>query len=127
MMFADAIPSNPLRLMKNVMNEGAEREHSNHEEILSNAKGSNSPTSGGTMDQASFEQAILEVLHQVPEQHRVTILALVQDFVKEQIHLKTKPTEPAYSVERHQEIRKLTTTIRGTLAEAITAEREERG
>ena len=79
------------------------------------------------MDQASFEQAILEVLHQVPEQHRVTILALVQDFVKEQIHLKTKPTKPAYSVERHQAIRKLTTTIRGTLAEAITAEREERG
>ena len=79
------------------------------------------------MDQASFEQAILEVLYPVPEQHRVTILALVQDFVKEQIHLKTKPTKLAYSVERHQEIRKLTTTIRGTLAEAITAEREERG
>ena len=79
------------------------------------------------MDQASFEQAIIEVLYQVPEQHRVTILALVQDFVKEQIHLKTKPTKPAYSVERHQEIRKLTTTIRGTLAEAITEEREERG
>jgi hypothetical protein len=79
------------------------------------------------MDQASFEQAILKVLHQVPEQHRVTILAPVQDFVKEQIHLNTKPMKPAYSVERHQEIRKLTTTIRGTLAEAITAEREERG
>ena len=79
------------------------------------------------MDQASFVQAILEVLHQVPEQHRVTVLVLVQDFVKEQIHLKTKPTKPAYSVERHQELRKLTTTIRGTLTEAITAEREERG
>jgi len=51
----------------------------------------------------------------------------VQDFVKEQIHLNTKPMKPAYSVERHQEIRQLTTTIRGTLAEAITAEREERG
>lgn len=79
------------------------------------------------MDQESFEQAILAVLSQVPEQHRMTILAMVQDFVKEQIRNKTKPTKPAYSVERHQEIRKLTTTIRGTLAEAITAEREERG
>ena len=60
------------------------------------------------MDQASFEQAILEVLHQVPEQHRMTLLAMGQNFVKEQIHNQTKPTKPAYSVERHQEIRKLT-------------------
>jgi hypothetical protein len=79
------------------------------------------------MDQESFEQDIFAVLRQVPEQHHMTILALVQDFVKEQIHLKTKPTKPADSVERHREIRQLTPTIRGTLAEAITAEREERG
>ena len=79
------------------------------------------------MDQASFEQAILEVLHQVPEQHRMTLLAMVQNFVKEQIHNQTKLTKPAYSVKRHQEIRKLTATIRGTLAEAIATEREERG
>jgi hypothetical protein len=79
------------------------------------------------MDQESFEQAILAVLRQVPEQHRMAILAMLQDFVKKQIHNKTKPTQSGYSVERHQEIRKLTATIRGTLAGAITAEREERG
>jgi hypothetical protein len=79
------------------------------------------------MDQESFELAMLTVLRQVPEQHRMAILAMVQDFVKEQIHNQTKPTKPAYSVERHQEIRKLTATIRGTLAEAIATEREERG
>jgi hypothetical protein len=79
------------------------------------------------MDQESFELAMLTVLRQVPEQHRMAILTMVQDFVKEQIHNQTKPTKPAYSVEHHQEIRKLTTTIRSTLAEAITAEREERG
>ena len=79
------------------------------------------------MDQESFEQAIHAVLSQVPEQHRMTILAMVQDFVKDQIRNKTKQTKPEYSVERHQEIRKLTATIHGTLAEAIAAEREERG
>jgi hypothetical protein len=63
----------------------------------------------------------------VPEQQRMTILAMVQDFVKEQIRNKTKQPKPLYSVERHQEIRKLTATIHGTLAEVIAAEREERG
>jgi hypothetical protein len=79
------------------------------------------------MDQESFEQDIFAVLRQVPEQHRMAILTMLQDVVKEQFHGKTELTKPAYSVERHQEIRKMTTTIRGTLAEAITAEREERG
>lgn len=79
------------------------------------------------MDQESFEQAILAVLREVPEQHRMPILAMVQGLVKEQIHHKTSPTRPTYSVERHREIRRLTATIRGSLAEAISAERDERG
>jgi hypothetical protein len=79
------------------------------------------------MDQESFEQAILAALRQVPEEHRMAILAMVQDFVKGQMYNKTPPTKPTYSVERHREIRKLTATIRGTLAEAICAERDERG
>jgi hypothetical protein len=79
------------------------------------------------MDQELFEQDIFAVLCQVPEQHRMAILTMLQDVVKEQFHGKTKPTKPVYSVEHHQEIRKLTTTIRGTLAEVITAEREDRG
>jgi hypothetical protein len=79
------------------------------------------------MDQESFEQAILAVLREVPEQHRMPILAMVQSLVKEQIHHKTPPMRPTYSVERHREIRKLTATIHGSLAEAISAERDERG
>jgi hypothetical protein len=79
------------------------------------------------MDQESFEQAILAVLREVPEQHRIPILAMVQSLVKEQIYHKTPPTRPTYSVERHREIRRLTATIRGSLAEAISAERDERG
>ena len=42
------------------------------------------------MDQESFEQPILAVLSEVPEEHRMTILAMVQDSVKEQIRNKTK-------------------------------------
>jgi hypothetical protein len=79
------------------------------------------------MDQESFEQAILAVLREGPEQHRVPILAMVQSLVKEQIHHKTPPTRSTYSVERYPEIRRLTATLRGSLAEAISAERDERG
>jgi hypothetical protein len=78
------------------------------------------------MDQESFEQAILAVLRDVPEQHRISLLAMVQGLVKEQIQHKTPPTRPTYSVERHREIRRLTATIRGSLVEAISAERNER-
>jgi hypothetical protein len=78
------------------------------------------------MDQESFEQAILAVLRDVPEQHHISLLAMVQGLVKEQIQHKTPPTRPTYSVERHREIRRLTATIRGSLVEAISAERNER-
>ena len=78
------------------------------------------------MDQESFEQAILAILRQVPEHHRMTILAMVQDFIKEQIHNKAGQTKRLYNVERHREIRRLTATMRGTLAKTIAAEREER-
>ena len=57
----------------------------------------------------------------------MSILATVQGLVKEELHHKTPPTRPAYSVERNREIRRLTATIRGSLAEAISAERDERG
>jgi hypothetical protein len=79
------------------------------------------------MNQESFEQAILAVLCEVPKQRRMPILAMVQGLVKEHIHHKTPPTRPTYSVERHREIRKLTATIHGSLAEAISADRNERG
>jgi hypothetical protein len=79
------------------------------------------------MEQTSFEQAILATLRQIPEKRRSAILNIVQTLARE-----LKEPEPAtrkrhYNVERHQEIRRLTATIRGSLAAAISAERDERG
>jgi hypothetical protein len=79
------------------------------------------------MDQESFEQAIIAMLRQVPERQRMTILAMVQDFVRRQVHANMIPKKSTYNVERHREIRKLTASIHGTLAEAIAAEREKCG
>jgi hypothetical protein len=76
------------------------------------------------MDQESFEQAIIAVLRQVPKLHRMTVLAMVQDFVRRKVRDNMIPKAPAYNVERHREIRKLTASIHGTLAEAVAAERE---
>jgi hypothetical protein len=45
-------------------------------------------------------------------------------------HLKSEPVEQrslSYSIERHREIRRLTASIQGSLAEAVVAERDERG
>jgi hypothetical protein len=79
------------------------------------------------MDQESFEQAILAVLREVPEQHRIRILAMVQGLVKELIQHNMPPTRPTYSVELHREIRGLPATIHGSLAAAISAEQDECG
>jgi hypothetical protein len=80
------------------------------------------------MDQQSFEQAVLTVLRQVPEQQRLSILEVVQTLVRE--HLKLEPAghrTQSYSVEHHREIRRLTASLQGSLAEAVAAERDERG
>jgi hypothetical protein len=80
------------------------------------------------MEQQVFEQAVLAVLRQVPEQQRMSILKIVQTLVRE--HLESEPAPqrtPSYNVEHHQEIRRLTASIRGSLAEAVVAERDERG
>ena len=80
------------------------------------------------MDQQSFEQAVLTALRQIPEQQRMAILKIVQTLVRE--HLKSEPAghrSQPYSIEHHREIRRLTASIRGSLAEAVVAERDERG
>ena len=79
------------------------------------------------MEQTSFEQAILATLRQIPEKRRSAVLNIVQTLARE-----LKEPEPAtgkkyYNVERLQEIRRLTATIHGSLAAAISAERDERG
>jgi hypothetical protein len=76
------------------------------------------------MDQESFEQAMIAVLRQVPEGQRMTVLAMVQDFVRGKVRDNMIPKTLAYNVERHREIRKLTASIHGALAEAVAAERE---
>jgi hypothetical protein len=76
------------------------------------------------MEQQSFEQAVLAVLRQVPEQQRMSILRIVQTLVRE--HLKSEPAglrSQSYSIEHHREIRRLTASIQDSLAEAVDAER----
>ena len=80
------------------------------------------------MEQESFEEAVLAVLRQVPEQQRISILKIMQTLVGE--HLKSEPAglrSQSYSIEHHREIRRLTASIQGSLAEAVVAERDERG
>jgi phosphatidylinositol kinase/protein kinase (PI-3 family) len=81
-----------------------------------------------SVDQQAFEQAVLTVLRQIPEQQRMSILKFVQTLVQE--HLKSEPDghrSQSYSIEHHREIRRLTASIQGSLAEAVIAERDERG
>jgi hypothetical protein len=79
------------------------------------------------MEQVTFEQAILTVLRQVPERQRGTILNTVQTLVRELKMSQPDAGRPQYSVEQHRALRRLTTTIDGNLAAAVSAERDERG
>ncbi len=79
------------------------------------------------MEQKAFEQAVLTILRQVPEQQRMVILKLVQTLARELQKLDATHEKRAYSVETHRKIRELTATISGNLAAAISAERDERG
>jgi hypothetical protein len=81
----------------------------------------------GPMEQMSFERAVLTALREVSEKQRPAILHILQTLVRE-----LKRAEPAnggkqYSVGRHEEIRRLTATIRGSMAAVTSAERDERG
>lgn len=79
------------------------------------------------MEQKAFEQAVLTILRQVPEQQRTVILKLVQTLARELQKLDATHEKRAYSVETRRKIRELTATISGNLAAAISVERDERG
>ena len=79
------------------------------------------------MEQASFEQALLALIRRVLAEKRLAILQTVQLLVGRHLELDREDGQRPYSPERHQEVRRLTATIRGSLAAAIAAERDERG
>jgi hypothetical protein len=79
------------------------------------------------MEQGDFEQALLALIRRVPEQQRMAILHTVQLLVGRHLEPNWKDGQRPYSIERHQQVRRLTATIRGSLATAVAAERDERG
>ena len=79
------------------------------------------------MEHRSFEQALLTLIRKVPEEKRMAILHTVQLLVGRHLDLDQEDRQRPYSIERHREVRRLTATIRGSLAAAIAAERDERG
>jgi len=79
------------------------------------------------MEQQVFEQAVLDILHQVPVQHRESVLTEVQTLVNERKKSGEMAEKRRFNVDRHRTLRQLTATIRGSLADAVSAERDERG
>jgi hypothetical protein len=79
------------------------------------------------MEQECFEQALLALIRRVPEEKRMPILHTVQLLVGRHPELDGEDGHRPYSLERHREVRRLTATIRGSLAAAIAVERDERG
>jgi hypothetical protein len=79
------------------------------------------------MEQGSFEQALLALIRRVPEEKRMALLHTVQLLVGRYLELDGEDGQKPYDLERHRKVRRLTATIRGSLAAAIAAERDERG
>ena len=79
------------------------------------------------MEQESFEQALLALIRRVPEEKRMALLHTVQLLVGRHLEIDEGEGQRPYSLERHRKVRRLTATIRGSLAAAIAAERDERG
>jgi hypothetical protein len=79
------------------------------------------------MEQGSFEQALLALIRRVPEEKRMALLHAVQLLVGRRLEIDKEDGQRSYNLERHREVRRLTATIRGSLAAAIAAERDERG
>ena len=79
------------------------------------------------MEQGAFEQALLALIRRVPEEKRMALLHTVQLLVGRHLELDEEDGQRSYNLEPHREVRRLTVTIRGSLAAAIAAERDERG
>jgi hypothetical protein len=79
------------------------------------------------MEPGSFEQVLLALIRRVPEEKRIALLHTVQLLVGRQLEIDGEQRQRLYNVELHRKVRRLTATIRGSLAEAIAVERDERG
>ena len=79
------------------------------------------------MEQNNFEQALLNACSHVPEKHRNTILHIVEILARELKEPQEERNKATYDVDRHREIRRLTSSIQGSLASEVSAERDERG
>jgi len=79
------------------------------------------------MEQNNFAEALAGVCSNVPEKHRSAVLRIVEILARQLQEPHAGVAKGAYDVERHREVRRLTASIRGSLASAVRAEREERG
>ena len=82
---------------------------------------------GKAMDQASFEQANLAAMRHVPVEQRGNILDILQTVVQQLRATVPGNGAARYDIHQHREIRKLTSTIRGSLVAAVSTDRDERG
>ena len=79
------------------------------------------------MEQSNFAEALVAVCNNVPEKHRSAVLHIVEILARQLQEPQAEEGKGAYDVERHREVRRITASIRGSLASAVSAEREERG
>jgi hypothetical protein len=79
------------------------------------------------MEQDNFEQTLLNVCSHVPKKHRNTILHIVEILARELQEPQEEKNKVTYNVDRHREIRRLTSSIQGSLASEVSAERDEHG
>ena len=79
------------------------------------------------MEEIPFEQAVVEALRDVPARQRETILRVVRTLARELKEPERTDGHRRYNVERHRAVRELTATAGGSLAAAVSAERDERG
>jgi hypothetical protein len=79
------------------------------------------------MEQTSVEQTIIDALRDMPAKQRDAVLQIVRLLARELKDAARTDGLPHYSVERHRVVRQLTGTVKGNLAAAISAERDERG
>jgi hypothetical protein len=79
------------------------------------------------MEEISFEQAVVEALRDVPARQRATILRVVRTLAQELKEPERTDGHRRYNVEQHRAVRALTAAVRGSLAAAVSAERDERG
>ena len=79
------------------------------------------------MDQKNFAAALVAVCHNGPEKYRRAVLPIDELLARQLQEPQAEEAKVAYDVERHRAVRRVTASIRGSLASTVSAEREERG